>query len=354
MELTVQELAALVGGQFASEADASQKIRGAAAVADAGAGQVTFFGNARYLPQLKASRATAALVPMDFAESIAAITIRVENPSLAFAQLLEKFAPAPIRFAPGLHPTAVVGRDVVLGENVSIQPFVVLEDGVQIGANTVIGAHSYIGHEAQIGVDCHFAPRVTIGARCLIGRRVILHSGVVIGSDGFGFEFAGGRHVKIPQTGHVQIDDDVEIGANTTIDRARFGRTWIQEGTKIDNLVQIAHNVVIGKHCIIVSQAGISGSTRLGNYVTLAGQVGVVGHIEIGDQAIVAAQSGVSKSVPPKTVVFGTPALPMRESKEQLARIGRLPKLYERVKKVEQILGEAGKSLPPESERLSG
>lgn len=354
MEFTVQELAALVGGQFVSEADGFRKICGAAAVSDAGEGHVTFFGNPKYLPQLKTSRATAALVPVGFAESIPAIAIHVENPSLAFAQLLEKFGPAPIRFAPGVHPTAVIGPNVALGENVSIQPFVVLEDGVQVGANTVIGAHSYVGHGARIGNDCQFAPRVTIGARCELGHRVILHSGVVIGSDGFGFEFAGGRHLKIPQTGHVQIDDDVEIGANTTIDRARFGRTWIQEGTKIDNLVQIAHNVVIGKHCIIVSQAGISGSTKLGNYVTLAGQVGVVGHIEIGDQAIVAAQSGVSKSIPPKTVVFGSPALPMRESKEQLARIGRLPKLYERVKKVEQILGETGKSLPPESERLSG
>ena len=193
------------------------------------------------------------------------------------------------------------------------------------------------------------APRVTIGARCLVGDRVIIHSGAVVGSDGFGFEFAGGRHVKIPQTGIVQVDDDVEIGANTTIDRARFGRTWIQQGTKIDNLVQIAHNVVVGKHCILVSQAGISGSTRLGNYVTLAGQVGIVGHIEIGDQAIVAAKSGVSKSVPPKEVFFGYPATPIKEQKEQLACIARLPKLYARVKKLEQVLDSQKKTLPPES-----
>lgn len=348
-QFTVQELAALVGGQFVSEADGSRPISGAAAIADAGEGHITFFGNAKYLPQLKASRATAALVPRDFAEPIGAIAIQVENPSLAFAQLLGKFAPAPIRFAPGVHPTAVVGRDVVLGENVSIQPYVVIEDGARIGSNCLLGAHSYVGHEASIGADCQFAPRVTIGARCLLGSRVIIHSGAVLGSDGFGFEFSGGRHLKIPQTGIVQVDDDVEIGANVTIDRARFGRTWIQEGSKIDNLVQIAHNVVIGKHCIIVSQAGISGSTRLGNYVTLAGQVGVVGHIEIGDQTIVAAQSGVSKSIGPKQVVFGYPAMPLRESKEQLARIGRLPKLYARVKKLEQILGAASNCSPPES-----
>ena len=348
-QFTVQELAALVGGQFASGADGSIPIHGGAAIADAGEGQFTFFGNVRYLPQLKASRASAALVPRDFSEPISPIAIRVENPSLAFAQLLENFAPAPIDFPPGAHPTAVLGAGVVLGERVSIQPYVVIEAGAQIGADTVIGAHSYIGHEARLGDACQLAPRVTVGARCLLGSRVIIHSGAVLGSDGFGFECSGGRHVKIPQTGIVQVDDDVEIGANVTIDRARFGRTWIGEGTKIDNLVQIAHNVVIGRHCLLVSQAGVSGSTRLGNYVTLAGQVGVVGHIEIGDQVIVAAQSGVSKSLGAKEVVFGTPAQPMRVAKEQLARIGRLPKLYERVKKLEQILSKIPQFLPPES-----
>lgn len=354
MEFTVHELAAFIGGQFASEADATVKIRGAAAIADAGEGQVTFFGNAKYLPQLKASRATVALVPKDFSESIPSIAIRVENPSIAFARLLERFAPPPIRFAPGVHPTAVIGSNVVLAENVSVQPFAVIEDGAHIGANTLIGAHGYIGHEARIGADCHLSPRVTVGAHSVIGDRVIIHSGAVLGSDGFGFEFAGGRHVKIPQTGIVQIDDEVEIGANVTIDRARFGRTWIQAGAKIDNLVQIAHNVVVGKHCILCAQVGISGSTRLGNYVTLAGQVGTVGHIEIGDQTIVGAQSGVSKSIGPKEVWFGYPAMPMRDSKEQLARIARLPKLTERVKKLEQLLGALQKSLPPDSERLSG
>ncbi len=348
-QFTVQELAALVGGQFVSGASDAAPITGGAAIADAGEGHVTFFGNAKYLPQLKTSRATAALVPLDFSETIPPVAIRVENPSLAFAQLLEKFAPEPVRFAAGVHPTAVIGRDVMLGENVSVQPFVVIEDGARIGADTILGAHSYIGHGASVGAACQLAPRVTIGARCVVGSRVIIHSGAVLGSDGFGFEMSGGRHVKIPQTGIVQIDDDVEIGANVTIDRARFGRTWIQEGTKIDNLVQIAHNVVIGRHCLIVSQAGISGSTRLGNYVTLAGQVGVVGHIEIGDQTIVAAQSGVSKSLGPKQVVFGYPAMPLREAKEQLARIGRLPKLYERVKKLEQITGNLPDSLPPQS-----
>ena len=349
MEITVQELAALIGGQFAVEADGSRKIAGVAAIGDAAEGQVTFFGNPKYLPQLKTSRATAALVPLDFCETIQPIAIRVQSPSLAFSRLHETFSPPPLRFAPGVHPTAIVGCGVVLGEDVSIQPFAVIEDGVRIGARSFIGAHGYIGHETTLGEDCHIAPRVTIGSRCQVGHRVIIHSGAVLGGDGFGFELSGGRHVKIPQIGIVQVDDDVEIGANTTIDRARFGRTWIQEGTKIDNLVQIAHNVVIGRHCIIVSQAGVSGSTRLGQYVTLAGQVGLVGHIEIGDRTIVAAQSGVSKSVGPDQVIFGYPALPIRESKQQLAYIGRLSKLYERVKRLEQLLDSEPKSFPAES-----
>lgn len=335
MDLTVSELAALVGGQFASEVDASLRISGAASVTDAGEGQVTFFGNPKYLPQLKASRASAALVPLDFNETISAIPIRVENPSLAFAKLLEKIAPAPVRFAPGIHPSAVVSPSAVLGEAVSIQPYAVIEEGAKIGARTVIGAYSYIGHGAVVGEDSFLAPRVTIGARCLVGARVIIHSGAVLGSDGFGFELSGGKHLKIPQTGIVQVDDDVEIGANTTLDRARFGRTWIGEGTKIDNLVQIAHNVVVGKHCLIVAQAGISGSTRLGNYVTLAGQVGVVGHIEIEDKVVVGAQGGVTKNLAAGQAYWGFPVQPMKEALAEIALVRRLPKLYARVKRLE-------------------
>ena len=335
MTITVQELAALVGGQFALAADGAKTIRGGAAIAEASEGDVTFFGNAKYLAALKSCRATAALVPLDFAEEIPPVAIRVENPSLSFAKLVEKFAPAPVTFPPGVHPSAVIGREVTIGEGASVQPFVVIEDGVEIGAGSVIGAHGYIGHGAKVGANCLLHPRVTVGARCLVGNRVILHSGVVLGSDGFGFEFSGGKHVKIPQIGIVQLDDDVEIGANTTLDRARFGRTWIGEGTKIDNLVQIAHNVVIGKHSLVIALTGIAGSVKIGNYVTIAGQVGIVGHIEIGDQVIVAAKSGISKNIAAKEVVWGSPSLPIREAKEQLAYMRRLPKLFERVKTLE-------------------
>jgi len=338
---TLAELATLTGGTL-ENANPDLPISGAAAVTDATGDQVTFFGNARYLPALKQSKAAAAFVPLDFAEQIGPALIRVANPSLAFAQAVERFAPEAIVHAPGVHPTAVVGPDVTLGEGVSIQPYAVIERGAAIGAGSVIGAYVFIGQESKVGQQCHLHPHVTVRERTILGSRVIIHSGTVVGSDGFGYEFSEGRHVKIPQIGCVQIDDDVEIGANVTIDRARFGRTWIQEGTKIDNLVQIAHNVVVGKHSIIVSQAGISGSSKLGQYVTLAGQVGIVGHIEIGDRAIVGAQSGVSKNIPAGETWFGYPAGPIRETKERLAYIGRLEKLYARVRKLEQVLDAKG------------
>lgn len=348
MDVTVEELAHLVGGRVIG-GPGNARITGAAAISDAGEGDITFFGNIKYLPALKATKATCALVPLDFAEELPATQIQVANPSLAFAKVVEQFAPQPVKFGPGVHSTAVIGEGAILGANVSIQPHVVIEPGASVGDDTVIGAGCYIGHNAQIGSGCLLYPNVTVRERCILGNRVIIHSGAVVGSDGFGFEMVKGRHAKIPQVGIVQIDDDVEIGANTAIDRARFGRTWIQEGAKIDNLVQIAHNVVIGKHSIVVSQAGISGSSRLGNYVTLAGQVGVVGHIEIGDQAIVAAQSGVSKNIPAKEVWFGYPATRMDEQKERLAQINRLPKLIARVKKAEQLLDTLMKKVFPDS-----
>jgi UDP-3-O-[3-hydroxymyristoyl] glucosamine N-acyltransferase len=343
--MTVSELAAFVGGQLASGVDGSRMIHGAASLAEAGEGHVTFFANPKYLAQLRASQATVALVPMDFADAITPGCIRCENPTLAFSKVLERLAPPSIKFAPGIHPTAVVGTNVEIALGASIQPYAVIEDGARIGANSVIGAHAYIGHEASVGENTLLHPRVTVGARCIVGTRVILHSGVVIGSDGFGFEFQNGRHVKIPQMGIVQIDDDVEIGANTCLDRARFGRTWVQTGTKIDNLVQIAHNVVIGAHCVVCGQVGISGSVKLGKYVTLAGQVGTAGHLEIGDQATVGGQSGVTKSLEAKAMYLGTPAMPAREWKEQLAHAHGLAKLKARVRVLEQLLSESGKSL---------
>jgi UDP-3-O-[3-hydroxymyristoyl] glucosamine N-acyltransferase len=333
---TLQELAALCGGELVG--DPTLTITSAASLGEATPGEISFFTNRKYIGLLRKTRASAVFVPLDFAEPITSAHIRVSNPTKAFEQVVLKFAPKPITFAPGIHPSAVVAASAQLGDRVSIGPLAVIEPGAKIGDDTIIGAESYVGHETVIGSACHIYPHVTIRERSRVGSRVIIHSGTVIGADGFGFEMVDGRQQKIQQLGIVQIDDDVEIGANTTVDRARFGRTWIQEGVKIDNLVQIAHNVVIGKNSVIVAQTGISGSTRVGERVTMAGQVGIVGHVEIADGSIIAAQSGVSKSVP-GGVWFGYPAGPIEETKQQIAWIRSLGKLFARVKEIERKLG---------------
>ena len=337
--LTVGELAQSLGGELRAGAPETA-ITGVSSLAEAGEGEISFFANPKYLAALRRSRASAILVPREFppATEWPGALIAVDDPALAFAALLERFTPPPVVDVPGVAPTALLGRGVELGENVSVGPYAVIENGVRLGDGVVVGAHDFIGEGSVVGAGSRLYPHVTIRERCRIGRRVIIHCGVVIGSDGFGFEQKEGRHVKVPQTGIVQIDDDVEIGANTTIDRARFGRTHIGEGTKIDNLVQVAHNVVVGPHSILCAQAGISGSTRLGQYVTMAGQTGAVGHIEIGDQAVLAVKAGVIKDVPAKAVMFGYPAEPLEDAKESFARIRRLPKLIERVKKLEAEL----------------
>ena len=336
MMFTLQDLAALSGGELIG--DPMLKVTGATSLGEATQGEISFFANPKYVGLLRMTRASALFVPPDFAEPIPAAQIRVSNPTKAFEQVVLKFAPKPIAFAPGIHPSAVVDSSAQLGQRVSIQPLAIIEPGAKIGDDTIIGAGSYVGHETTIGSKCHIYPHVTIRERSRIGSRVIIHGGAVIGADGFGFEMVDGRQQKIQQLGFVQIDDDVEIGANTTVDRARFGRTWIQQGVKIDNLVQIAHNVVIGKNSVIVAQTGISGSTRVGERVMMGGQVGIIGHIEIGNGAAIGAQSGISKSIP-GGVWFGSPAVPLAEAKQQIAWIHRLGKLFARVKEIEKKLG---------------
>jgi UDP-3-O-[3-hydroxymyristoyl] glucosamine N-acyltransferase len=338
LTLTLQEIATLVGGELLG--DGKTQITGAASLAEATPGEISFFANPRYAAQLRKTQASALFVPTDFNEPTAPVQIRVSQPPKAFEQVVLKFAPRPVEFAPGVHPTAVVDPGAKIGSNVSIQPKAVIEADVSIGDGTIIGAGSYIGHGTNIGPNCKIYPNVTIRERTKIGSRVVIHSGAVIGADGFGFEMVAGNQQKVPQLGIVQIDDDVEIGANTTVDRARFGRTWIQQGVKIDNLVQVAHNVVIGRGSIIVAQAGIAGSSRLGDQVILAGQVGVVGHIEVGDNVIVGAQTGVSKSLPAGSGAWLlSPAVPLRDAKEQIARVHSLGKIVSRLKALEKKLG---------------
>ena len=336
MTFTLQELATLSGAELIG--DPKLQITGAASLGEATPGEISFFANRKYIGLLRKTCASAIFVPPDFAEPINAAQVRVSNPTKAFEQVLLKFAPSAVTFAPGIHSTAIVDPSVQLGERVSIQPLAVIEAGTRIGDDTIVGAGSYIGHETVIGSACHIYPQVTIRERSKIGSRVIVHSGAVIGADGFGFEMVDGRQEKIQQLGIVQIDDDVEIGANTTIDRARFGRTWIQEGAKIDNLVQVAHNVVIGKNTVIAAQTGIAGSVQIGQRVLIGGQVGIIGHVEIGDNTAIGAQSGISKNIS-GGAWWASPAVPLAEAKQQIAWVRRLGKLFARVKEIERKLG---------------
>lgn len=344
--MKLKELAKRLGCEL--EGSGEVEIKGIASLEEAGEGDLSFAAHPRYLPYLGASKASAFILSPDV-PPCGKPTLRTPNPYLAFAKALLLFFP-PFKPTPGIHPTAVIAEGVPLGEGVSVGPFSVLEEGVSIGEGTAIGPLVYIGRGSRIGRGCLIYPLVTVREGVLLGDRVIVHSGTVIGSDGFGYaKDAEGRYVKIPQVGGVSIEDDVEIGANVAIDRATLGRTWIKRGTKIDNLVQIAHNVVVGEDSAIVAQAGIAGSTVLGNRVSLAGQVGVVGHITVGDDVTVGAQSGVTKSIPPGSTVLGSPAVPHMEFKRALVGITQIPRLFkalhdleERIQKLEERLAAGG------------
>ncbi|MBI1882630.1 MAG: UDP-3-O-(3-hydroxymyristoyl)glucosamine N-acyltransferase [Chlamydiae bacterium] len=334
MELSLKDIATLVGGTLLGRPEI--KIGGVAGMKEAREGDITFLSNPKYLPFLDETRASAVLVGEEISPPPGKTVIRCKNPSLAFNKVVEQFKPSSNGFPKGIHPTAVLGKDVSLGPSVNIGPYAVVEEGVQIGKGSSIGAGSFIGHHSQVGRDTLIYPHVTIREETVMGDRVIIHSGTVIGSDGFGFETVDGVHHKIPQVGHVVIGDDVEMGANVTVDRARFGKTVIKKGTKIDNLVQVAHNVEIGEHCLIVAQVGISGTTQIGHHVIIGGQAGLVGHIEVGDEVIIAAKSGISKDVPKGMVLWGSPALPIQEEKRNIANVRRLGPFFDRVKELEK------------------
>jgi UDP-3-O-[3-hydroxymyristoyl] glucosamine N-acyltransferase len=334
--LTLSELARWIDGNIIrGELDLS--LSGMAALDVATAHDVSFLGNEKYYAQFLTTSAAAVIVPPGVTDGPSGTAlIAVENPSLAFAVVVRHFAAATRSFEPGIHPRACVDPSAILDPAlVRVQAGAVIMAGARIGRGSDIGPNCVIGEDASIGEDCRLMANVNLRERCILGDRVILQPGAVIGSDGYGYEFSEGRHVKIDQVGTVEIANDVEIGANTTIDRARFGKTVIGEGTKIDNLVQIGHNVVIGKHCLIISQTGISGSSHLGDYVTCAGQVGIAGHVKIGSKAVLSARTGVTADLAGGIVYSGKPAQAMREEMKAQAHLRRLPKLIARVKALE-------------------
>jgi UDP-3-O-[3-hydroxymyristoyl] glucosamine N-acyltransferase len=337
MRKTLKEIAEFINGEVVG--NDSIVITGIAGIKEAVEGDITFVANPKYLPLIEKTHASEIITSQDI-HSTSRPIIRTENPSLAFAKIVSLIAPNEVIHPKGIHPTAILGKEVSLGQGVAIGPYVVIEDNVSIGDKSVIYAGCFIGHHTKIGNSALIYPNVSIREGVSIGDRVIIHSGTVIGSDGFGFATIKGQHHKIPQIGTVEIGDDVEIGANVTVDRARFDKTVIGKGTKIDNLVQIAHNVVIGENSIIVAQAGISGSTIIGKGATLAGQAGLVGHIVIGDGAVVAAQAGVTKSVPANTMVSGYPARPHDVAKRVNACVQNLPRLYKTVEELKKKIKE--------------
>jgi UDP-3-O-[3-hydroxymyristoyl] glucosamine N-acyltransferase len=327
--MKVSEIAQLLRGNPAGAVE--REIQGVAALETAGPKELAYVESTRALRQATASGAGCLLVPLGVSLPGQTI-IAVQHPKLALIRAAEALHPAPSP-PPGIHATAVVAADAQVAPDCSVGAHVVIESGASVGAGTRLHPGVFLGAGVRVGARCILHPHVTVYSGAQIGDRVILHAGVVIGSDGFGYVFAEGRQVKFPQLGKIVIEDEVEIGSNTTLDRGSLGTTVIGQGTKIDNLVQIAHNVKIGRHCIIVSQTGISGGSEVGDYVVMAGQVGVGEHAHIEDRVVVGGQAGVlpGKIVRSGSVVWGTPCRPMSEYKKTIARLARLDALAEKV-----------------------
>ncbi len=326
----------MVGG--ALQGDGNVVVEGAASLAEATEKDIAFLGNAKYTAQLKTTRAAAVLVPPGV-QTNGRTVIVLKNPPYGWARVLEILQKERLRHPTGVHPTAVVAPSAKIGKNAALGAYCVIEEGAVIGDNTVLYSHCYIGPGTRVGDDCLFYPRVTVREGVTIGNRCVFQPGVVIGCDGYGFTPYQGRHYKIPQVGGVEIGDDVEIQANSTVDRAAVGMTRIGRGTKIDNLVQVAHNVEIGENCLLVALSGIAGSVKIGNNVTLAAQVGVAGHLEIGDGAVVGAKGGISHDIKAGEVVWGVPAQPLKDELKTIAAMRKLPELLDEFKKLKKKLG---------------
>ncbi len=352
---SADELASLCGASRV-EGSTTEPIRGIASLAQARPGDLTFLGNPKYRSAVAGTQGSAVIVPEDHPGSPAAnqVFLRVANPSLALARVCRRLEqelwPRP---APGVHPSAVVDPTARLGADVTLGPLCVVDAGAVIGDRAWLETGSYVGRNGRIGADSRLFPGVKVLAECVVGERVILQAGVVVGSDGFGYETVRGRHEKVPQVGNVTIGNDVEIGANSTIDRARFHTTLIGEGAKLDNLVQVGHNVVIGRHCIVCAQVGISGSTTIEEYVVLGGQAGLAGHLSVGRGSKVDGQSGVNSDLAPGSFVKGTPCLPYNLEQRLNVLRKRIPELFKRVDALETAL-HLGRGAGPAQTAQSG
>lgn len=350
MDKSVAEIAEIVGGKVIG--DGAIRITGVNGIKQAQNGDLAFLDNARYLPLLETTAASAVLVPPDIASACKTL-VQAKDPRMAFAMVLKVCEAEQIRRPAEIHETAVIGRNVKLGKDVAIDAHVCIADDCEIGDGVVLYAGVYIGCCCKIGENTLVYPNVTVREGITMGARCIIHAGVVLGSDGFGFVPLEGVLFKIPQVGNLVIGDDVEIGANSAADRATFGTTVIGSGTKIDNLVQIGHNVEIGEHCIVSGMTGIAGSAVIGNHVTIAGQAGINGHIDIGDGVTIGGRAGVTKSIEPGRVVSGFPAIDHNIDRRVRVAAQQTPQLLRRVRQLERRIEELEKKLHGQAENNS-
>jgi UDP-3-O-[3-hydroxymyristoyl] glucosamine N-acyltransferase len=330
----LSDLADAVGGRV--EGDPNRRVRGVATLDDAGPDDLSFLTNPRYRPALAGTRAGAILVGPRMTIEGRDLLVAAD-PYLALAEILDRMHPAP-RPSPGVSPDARVASGATIGADVGIAPFAVIGSGARLGDRVVVGAGAVIGEGSAIGEDTVLLPRVVLYPGTRVGARCLIHAGAVLGGDGFGFATTAGTHRKVPQLGRVVVEDDVEIGANSTIDRGTLGETRIGRGTKIDNLVMVAHGVVIGPHGLLAAQAGVAGSTRIGSHVAIAGQSGTAGHLRLGDRVVVAAKTAVFTDLPEGSFVAGIPAVDHRAWKRSLAHVKALPELKSRLRALEERL----------------
>jgi len=340
MSIRLGDIVERLNGQL-KNGDPDMSIQGIAPFDHANSGWITFAIDRKILQRINDTKADAIIVSkqLEARSDINKALILVDNPYAAFAKAAQFFLPQ-ADYSLGIHEKAVVDETVKMGPNVSIEPGVVIEKNAILGDNVIIRANSVIGEGVQIGNDVYIYPNATILNNCIIGNRVIIHSGSVIGSDGFGFAPDGERYEKVPQTGIVQIDDDVEIGANNTIDRATFGKTWIKKGVKTDNQVHIAHNVVVGENSVLVAQVGIAGSTTIGQHCVIAGQSGISGHISIGDNVTIGPKAGIAQSVEDNMIMSGNIAMPHKLWLRVQKIIPKLPDLKKQITRLEKLISE--------------